>query len=144
MPKPIQEPQASSKAKNQDLKDMDVLRTFNIKIESQNSEHGCTKDQWPYPNTNPDAKTKSGTPSLLQNQKQYLNDVDDLCTYKTKVKSQNLEQRFIKEKWPHPNQYPDAKPKSGTFSILYGRSMHLQNQERANITWSQVLCQTPN
>ena len=45
MPNPSQEPPASSKAPNEDLKDMDVLGTFKIKIESQNSDHGCTKDQ---------------------------------------------------------------------------------------------------
>ena len=37
---PSQEPQASSKAPNEDLKDMDVLCTFKIKIESQNSDNG--------------------------------------------------------------------------------------------------------
>merc|ERR1712081_12845 len=35
---PNQEPPAPSKAPNEDLKDMDVLCTFKIKIESQNSE----------------------------------------------------------------------------------------------------------
>ena len=35
-----QEPPASSKAQNRDLKNMDVLCTFKIKIESQNSEYG--------------------------------------------------------------------------------------------------------
>ena len=34
MPNPSQEPPASSKAPNEDLKDMDVLCTFKIKIES--------------------------------------------------------------------------------------------------------------
>ena len=45
MPNPSQEPSAFSKAPNQDLKDMDVLCTFKIKIESQNSNHGYIKDQ---------------------------------------------------------------------------------------------------
>ena len=36
MPNPSQEPPASSKAPNEVLKDMDVLYTFKIKIESQN------------------------------------------------------------------------------------------------------------
>ena len=34
MPNPSQEPQESSKAPNEDLKDMDVLSTFKIKVES--------------------------------------------------------------------------------------------------------------
>ena len=42
---PSQEPPESSKAPNEDLKDMDVLCTFKINIDSQNSEYGCTKDQ---------------------------------------------------------------------------------------------------
>merc|ERR1712082_94330 len=45
---------------------MDVLCTFKIKIESQNSEYGCTKDQWPYPNQYQDAKPQPGTSSVLQ------------------------------------------------------------------------------
>ena len=45
IPTPSQEPPASSKAPNDDLKDMDVLCTFKIEIESQNSDHGCIKDQ---------------------------------------------------------------------------------------------------
>ena len=40
IPNPSQEPPATFKAKNVDLKDMDVLCTFKIKIESQNSDHG--------------------------------------------------------------------------------------------------------
>ena len=45
MSNPSQEPPASSKAPNQDLMDIDVLCTFKIKIESQNLDHGCIKDQ---------------------------------------------------------------------------------------------------
>ena len=56
MPNPSQEHPASSKALNEDLKDMDVLCTFKIKIGSQNLEVGCTKDQWPYSIQDQDAK----------------------------------------------------------------------------------------
>ena len=42
---PSQEPLASSKAENKDLKDIDVLCAFKIKIESQKSDHGCIKHQ---------------------------------------------------------------------------------------------------
>ena len=45
MPSPSQEPAASSKANNEDLKDIDVLYTFKSKIESQNSEPWCTTYQ---------------------------------------------------------------------------------------------------
>ena len=38
---PSQEHPASSKAPNEDLKDMDVLCTFKIDIERQKSDYGC-------------------------------------------------------------------------------------------------------
>ena len=60
-----QEPPVSPKAPNEDLNYMDVLCTFKIKVESQNSEYGCTKDQWPYPNQDQDAKLQSGTCNIL-------------------------------------------------------------------------------
>merc|ERR1712081_94219 len=43
MPNPSQEPPASSKVSNKDLKDMGLLFTFKIKIESRNLEQECTK-----------------------------------------------------------------------------------------------------
>ena len=45
MANPSQEPPASSKAPNEDFKDMDVLCTFKIKIESPNSDQECFQDQ---------------------------------------------------------------------------------------------------
>ena len=42
---PSHEPTASSQAPYQDLKDMDFLYTFKIKIESQNLDHGPFNDQ---------------------------------------------------------------------------------------------------
>ena len=45
MSNPSQEALVSFKAPNEDLKDMDFLGTFKIKIESQNWDHGCAKDQ---------------------------------------------------------------------------------------------------
>ena len=56
MSKPSQEPPTSSKAPNLDLKDIDVLCTFKIKIGRQNLEHGCIKDQGLYPNQDQYAK----------------------------------------------------------------------------------------
>ena len=41
---PRKEPAVSSKAPNQDFKDMDVLCIFKIKVESQNLEQGTIKD----------------------------------------------------------------------------------------------------
>ena len=45
MPNPSQEPPTSSKTPNEDLKDMDVLCTFKIKIESKSLNLGFMKDQ---------------------------------------------------------------------------------------------------
>ena len=72
MPNPSQEPPVSSKAPNEDLKDMDILCTFKIKIESQNLDHGCFKNQWPHPNQDEDAKPQSGASSVLQSPKSGL------------------------------------------------------------------------
>ena len=69
MPNPSQELPLSSKAPNQDFKEIDVLCTFKIKIESQNSDHGCTRDYWPHPNQDQNAKPQSGTNSILQSPK---------------------------------------------------------------------------
>ena len=44
MPTPSQESLASFKVPNEELKAMDVLRTFKIKIESQYLDPGCIKD----------------------------------------------------------------------------------------------------
>ena len=48
---------------------MDVLCTFKIKIKSQNIDHGCIQDQWPYPYQDQDTKPQSRTSSLLQSPK---------------------------------------------------------------------------
>ena len=59
--KPSPEPSVSSKAPNEDLRDMDVPCTFKIKKKSQNLDYGYMKNQWPYPNKDQDAKPQSGT-----------------------------------------------------------------------------------
>ena len=123
IPNPSQEHPASSKAPNQDLKDMDVLCTFKIKIEGQYSEQWCIKDYWPYINQDPDAKPqqaniwimgapkasdhiqiKNKIPKLSQEPpvsskapNQDLKDTDVLCTFKIIVNSQNSNNRCIKD-----------------------------------------------
>ena len=69
MANPSQEPPASSKAPNEDLKDIDFLCTFKIKIESKNSDHGCITNQWPYSNPDQDTKPQFGTSSVFQSPK---------------------------------------------------------------------------
>merc|ERR1711954_58738 len=97
MPYPSQEPPASSKAPNRDLKDMDVLCTFKIKTDSQNLEYGCTKtsDQiqinirMPNPSHEPPGSSKAPN--------QDLKDMDNLCTFKIKIQSQNLAYGYTKD-----------------------------------------------
>merc|ERR1711954_205812 len=89
MPNPSQEPPVSSKAQNEGLKDMDVLCTFKIKIESKNLDHGYMKDQWPCQNQDQDAKPQSGTSSAPKAPNEDLQDIDVSCTFKVKIGSQN-------------------------------------------------------
>ena len=93
---PSQEHPTSYKAPNKDYNDMDVLCTFKIKIESHNSKQGCIKDQWPCliqdQDTNPSKEPQAN--SKAQNQD--LKDMDVLCPFKIKMKSQNLKHLCIK------------------------------------------------
>merc|ERR1711954_347709 len=84
-PNPSQEPPASPKAPNEDLNGMDVLCTFKIKIESQNLDHSCIKDQWPYPNQDQDAKPQSEPPASSKALNEDLKDMDVLFTFKIPI-----------------------------------------------------------
>ena len=90
MPNPSQEPPVSSKALNEDLKEMDVLCTIKIKLESRNSDCGCIKDHWPYPNQDQDAKPESGTCSILQSPKSGLKGHDSSLHLQNKDKEEKL------------------------------------------------------
>ena len=87
MPNPSQEPPASSKAPTQDLKDMDVLCTFKIKIGTKiwnmsvpkNSDQIQIKINIPNPNQEPPVSSKAPN--------QDLKDMDVLCTFKIKIGS---------------------------------------------------------
>ena len=78
---PSQESPASSKAPNEDLKDMDVLCTFKIKIEPK---FGSWVYQIPMiiSKQDQDAKPQSGTSSILLGSNQDLMDIDVLCPFK--------------------------------------------------------------
>ena len=88
---PSQEPPAPIKAPNQDLRDIDVLCTLQVKIESQNLELGCIKISdhiiikimMLTPSQEPLAPTK------VPNQD--LKDMDVLCTFRSKIGSKNSE-----------------------------------------------------
>ena len=115
MPNPSQEPLVSSEAPNENLKDIDVLCTFKIKIESQNLDHGCIKDQWPYPNQGQDAEAKSWASSVLQSPNEDLKDSDVLGTFKIKIESKiwNMGDHIqIKIKMPNPSKEPSVSSKA--------------------------------
>ena len=97
IPNPIQEHPASSKAPNEDFKDMDVLCTFKIKTEGQNLEQGCIKDQGPYPNQDQYSKQKSESPAPSKGSYENQKDIDVLCNFKIKTERQNLGHRCIKD-----------------------------------------------
>ena len=118
---------------------MDVLCTFKIKIESQNLDHGCVKDQWPYSNQDQDAKPQSGTSSILQSPKQWLKGHGCSLHLQNQDREPTSEHWCIKDQWTHPIQDQDPKSQSGTSSILqspklglkgHRYSLHLQTQYR--------------
>merc|ERR1712081_155797 len=77
MPNQSQEPPASSKAPNDDLKDMDVLCTFKIKIKMPNPSH------------EPPASSKAPNEDFK--------DMDVLCTFKIKIESPNSDYGCVKD-----------------------------------------------
>ena len=87
MPNPSQEPPASSKAPNKDLKDINVLCTFKIKIVSQNSEYGYTETsdhiKSHIRNQNPSQKPPASSKAPYLD----LKDIDVLCAFKIKIES---------------------------------------------------------
>ena len=97
IPNPNQEPPASTKAPNQDLRDTDVLCTFKINIVSQNFDHRYIKTRdhiqiiikIQNPNLEPPASSKP--------QYQDLKDMDVLCIFKIKIESQNSEYGCTKD-----------------------------------------------
>ena len=72
MQNPSQEPPDSSKVQNQDLKEMDILYSFDISIGSQNFQHRSNKNKWLYSNQDPDTKPQEGNSCVLQSPKSGL------------------------------------------------------------------------
>ena len=115
-----QEPPAPIKASNQGLKDMDVLCTFKIELESQNSDHGCINDQWPSPNQDQDDKSQSGTSSILQSLKAGLKghwcsshlQNQDIAKIQIMGMSESSDHIQIKIKMSNPSQELPASSKA--------------------------------
>ena len=110
MPNPSQEPQASSKAPNEDLKDMDGLCTSKINIESKNLNQGYIKDQWPNPNQYQDAKTQSGASNILQSPKRRLKGHGCSLHFQNQDKDKKSDHGYIKVQWPYPNKIKMPNP----------------------------------
>ena len=146
-----QEPPAPAKAPNQDLKDMDGLCTFKIKIEGQifnpvrNLQHplnpqirglmtwmffapsksrqrakalnmGVSKTSHHFQINIRKIIPSQKPPLLSKAPNQYFQDMDILCTFKIKIESQR--HGCTKDQVLYQNQHPDAKPQSGTFTVL--------------------------
>ena len=115
---PNQELLASSKAPNEDLKDMDVFCTFKIKVESQNLDHRCIKDKWTYPNQDQNAKPQSETSSIGEGPKSGLKEHG--CSLH--LRNQGREPKFWSWVYQRPVTISKSRPRcqsqSGTSSIL--------------------------
>ena len=97
---PSKEPAVSSKSQNVDLKDIDVLCTLKIKIESKNLDHGYIKNQWPYQNQIKMPNPSQEPPASYKAPNEDLRDMDVLCAFKIKIESQNLDHGCNKDQWP--------------------------------------------
>ena len=107
MPNTSQEPPASSNVIDKDLKDMDVLCSLKIKIESQKLKHDVSK-------TSEDIQIKikipnycQETPAFSKAQNHALKDMNILFTFKIKRETQKLQNWCIKHQWQYPNQAQD-------------------------------------
>ena len=58
------------------------------------------------------------SPASSETPNEDLNDINVICIFKIKIESQNLDNGFIKDQLPYPNQDQGEKPLSGTYSIL--------------------------
>ena len=137
MPNSNQEPPASFKASNEFSKDMDVLCTFKIKIESKNLDHGYIKDKWPYPNQDQDSKPQSGTSNVLQSPKWGLKGHG--CSLhlqnqdrEPKLGSWIYQRPVIISIWRSRHQIP-LKPQIRTWRILKIESYYFEDGS----VWSQ-------
>ena len=83
MPRPSQEPAASSKVPNQDLKEMDVLCAKRKNMDVLKTSM--------YPNEDPNLNPSHEPPASSKAPNQDLKDTDVLYTFKIKIESQNAE-----------------------------------------------------
>ena len=98
------------------------------KVALKTSDHNQIKIKMPNPSQEPPASSKAYN--------QGLNDIDDLCTLKSKIKGQNFKHWCVKDQTQYPNQDQYSKPQLGTSSVLQSLksllkenrcSFHIQN-----------------
>ena len=129
IPNTSQEPSASSKVPNEDSKDMDILCTFKINIESQHLDHGCIKDQCPNPNQDHYAKPQSGIFSILQSPKWGLK--GHWCSLH--LQNQNREPKF--RPWQYQRPVTISKSRSRCQTPVRNLQPPLKPQIRTQWTW---------
>ena len=126
MPNPSQEPQLFSNATYQDLKNLDVLCTFKIKIKSQSLNHRYVRDQWLYHNQDQDCKPQSGTFSILQSPFK-IKILSPTIWNKVELKTNDHIQ--MKIKIPNHSQEPSSSSKALN-KEGHGCYLHHQNHDR--------------
>ena len=92
-----QEPPESSKAPNEDLKDMDVLCTFKIKIESKNLIMGTSRTNDHFQIKIKMPKSNEESPLCYKSPYQDSKYMDVLCNSKIMIESHNSEYGCIKD-----------------------------------------------
>ena len=112
---------------------MDVLYTFKIKLESQNSEHGCIKDLQYYPNQYKGAKSQSGSSSVPQSPKSGL---EKHGCY-LHLQNQDWEPKFGKWMYQRPVTISESRSTCQTFCQDSPVSPKAPNQD---LTDMDVFC----
>ena len=81
MPNPSQEPPVSSNAPNEVSKDIDLLCTLKIKLESQKLEYRGIKDHCPYQIKIKMQNPSQEPPASIKAPNKKLKDIDILCSF---------------------------------------------------------------
>ena len=120
------------------IKKQNPASSINLKPDIKDIDNLCKvqiQDQWGYQIQAQDAKSQSGSSSILQSFKSGLRGNGGSLHLQNKDRAAKFEQRCIREQWP----YQAAKSWPGTFSILqnpksglkgHGDSLHHQDQDR--------------
>ena len=130
----------SYKAKNLDFRDMDVLFTQKIKIETKiwimdvakANDHIQNKIMIPNPSQNP--------PVFSRAPNQDFKDMEVLCIIKIKIESQHLELGFTKNQWPYPIQ--DLDDKSQSDLPVSSRTPNQKSKEMDVLFTFQIMIET--